>query len=556
MNSDVRPGGLNWRTQMRLERLSGSGRAAACLALGVGTALAAPPFGFLPAFLGLGCLFLLVDQAPARRRFKAAFWRTWLFGTGYFLVSLWWVSEAFLVDAEAHAWQAPFAVGFLAMGLALLWGAAGWTYQLIRPRSDFRALTFAAVFALFEWLRGHILTGLPWNLVGALWRAGGPVSQSAALFGVYGLTFVTFAIFSLTALAALPGGRRPRSVIAPALGLALLGGAYLYGSSRLDHTAPSSHGLRVRIVQANVPQANKWTLEAFKDILDRYTRLTAQSAARRPDVVIWSETAIPALISDYLAPGSWTRSQVEASLMPGQILVLGADREEEAVSGRRDYNSLFVIRREPAGLTTLSIYDKHHLVPFGEYFPIDSVAEATGLKRLVHVGDGFTPGPPSAVQRPLGLPAFAPMICYESLFPEAISDGGRRASWIVNVSNDAWFGRTSGPWQHLNLASYRAIETGLPMVRSTPTGVSALIDAFGRPVSQLGQGREGVIDADLPAPAPATVYYLIGDKLFGVVIISIIMQSIAASRLLRRAQLIRRLGWVGRYRTNPNVNGG
>ena len=195
-------------------------------------------------------------------------------------------------------------------------------------------------------------------------------------------------------------------------------------------------------------------------------------------------------------------------------------------------------------------------MPFGEYCPVDSLAEVTGLKRLVHVGDGFTPGPRSVVQRPSGLPPFAPMICYESLFPGAIEAHGERASWIVNVSNDAWFGRTSGPWQHLNLASYRAIEMGLPMVRSTPTGVSALIDAFGRPVSQLGQGVEGVIDVDLPAPAPATVYNLIGDWLFGVVISAIIMQSIGASRLLRRAQLFRRLGWVGRYRANSNVNGG
>jgi len=340
------------------------------------------------------------------------------------------------------------------------------------------------------------------------------------------------------------------------LGLVLMAGVFLFGWFRLQTISPSEHGPRVRIVQANVPQASKWTLEAFKDILDRYTRLTAQPAHQRPKIIIWSETAIPALISDYLAPGTWTRSAVEASLAPGQVLMLGADREEDTASGRKDFNSLFVIRREAVGLRTLAVYDKHHLVPFGEYFPVDALAEATGLKKLVHVGDGFTPGPPSVVQRPSGLPPFAPMICYESLFPGAISDQGRRAAWIVNVSNDAWFGRTSGPWQHLNLASYRAIETGLPMVRSTPTGISALIDAYGRPVAQLGQGVEGVIDVDLPSPARVPVYYVIGDWLLGVVIAGIIMQSVAASRVLRRAQLLLWTGWVGRVRAKPNVNDG
>jgi len=526
------------------------------LALGVVTALAAPPFGFLPGLLGIGCLFLLVDQAPARQRQKSAFWRAWLFGTGYFLVSLWWVSEAFLVDVAAHGWQAPFAVAFLAMGLALLWGAAGWVYQLIRPRGDSRTLTFAAVFALSEWLRGHILTGLPWNPLGAIWPAGGAMSQAAALFGIYGLTLVTIVIFSTIALAVLPNRRGLRGFRSPALGLVLMAGVFLFGWFRLQTISPSEHGPRVRIVQANVPQASKWTLEAFKDILDRYTRLTAQPAHQRPKIIIWSETAIPALISDYLAPGTWTRSAVEASLAPGQVLMLGADREEDTASGRKDFNSLFVIRREAVGLRTLAVYDKHHLVPFGEYFPVDALAEATGLKKLVHVGDGFTPGPPSVVQRPSGLPPFAPMICYESLFPGAISDQGRRAAWIVNVSNDAWFGRTSGPWQHLNLASYRAIETGLPMVRSTPTGISALIDAYGRPVAQLGQGVEGVIDVDLPSPARVPVYYVIGDWLLGVVIAGIIMQSVAASRVLRRAQLLLWTGWVGRVRAKPNVNDG
>lgn len=555
MRASPKAGDARWRTFPWPKRLSGVGVVALLLSLGVATALAAPPFGFLPGLAGLGGLFHLVDGVSPRRRLKAAFWRAWLFGTGYFLVSLWWVSEAFLVDAEAHAWQAPFAVALLSTGLALLWGAAGSTYQLIRPRGFGRALTFAAIFALFEWLRGHILTGLPWNPIGTLWRAGGAVSQSVAVFGIYGLTFLTLLTFCSMALAFAPKTVQRRRVVGPAIGLILLGALYTFGSVRLADAPQPASGLLIRIVQANVPQANKWTLESFKDILDRYTRLTAQASKRRPDVIVWSETAIPALISDYMAPGAWTRSEVEGSLSPGQVLILGADREDDDGSVRRDYNSLFVLRREAFGLTSLAVYDKHHLVPFGEYFPVDSLAEATGLKRLVHVGDGFTPGPPSRVQRAAGLPPFAPMICYESLFPGAVSDQGQRAAWIVNVSNDAWFGRTSGPWQHLNLASYRAIETGLPMVRSTPTGISALIDAYGRPVAQLGQSVEGVIDVNLPSPAPKTAYYVAGDWLFWVVILLVIVHSMASSQRYWRGRLGRWLGWAVSYRATPNVNG-
>lgn len=539
--------------RLRLNDIKGWPMAFLALALGSVTAFAAPPFGFLPGFFGIGGLFLLVEQTPARRGWVIAAWRAWLFGTGYFVVSLWWVSEAFLVDAEAHGWQAPFAVAFLAMGLALLWAAAGCSYRLIRSRSDFRVLTFASVFALFEWLRGHVLTGLPWNLLGAIWPAGGVVSQSASVIGVYGLTLVTLSIFATAYLVVLPHRSNSRRWLVLASGLALFLSVITFGVVRLAQATSSSPGLNVRIVQANVPQASKWTLESFKDILFRYTDLTSQPGTPVPDVVVWSETAIPALISDYMAPGTWTARAIESSLRPGQILILGADREDETPTGRKDYNSLFVLKRQVVGMKTLSVYDKHHLVPFGEYFPVDSLADAVGLKRLVHVGDGFTPGPPSEVQRPRGLPAFAPMICYESLFPGAVADRGRRAEWIVNVSNDAWFGRTSGPWQHLNLASYRAIETGLPMVRSTPTGVSALIDPYGRSVKRLEQGVEGFIDARLPSRVPVTIYYLAGDSIFWVVEMLLIMQSITASRLLRRAQLVFRWSWVGRFRANLKV---
>ena len=157
-------------------------------------------------------------------------------------------------------------------------------------------------------------------------------------------------------------------------------------------------------------------------------------------------------------------------------------------------------------LQILGRYDKHHLVPFGEYMPFDKLAALIGFKTLVHVGDGFTPGPSPVALAVPGLPSVQPLICFEGLFPSSFARTGPRPAWIANISNDAWFGETSGPWQHLNLASYRAIEEGMPVVRATPTGVSAVVDAYGRPTALLGLGKAGVIDADLPPTLGPTLY--------------------------------------------------
>ncbi len=507
--------------------------AAIALASGLAAALAHPPFGVLPGLLGFSALLWLLERAAPGRPLRSAFWRAWLFGLAYFAVSLWWISEAFMVDVAAHGWQAPFAVAGLAGGLALLWGAAAVAWRAAGQRGLAGALSFAAIFSVTEWLRGHILTGLPWNPPGAAWAAGGAVSQFASVVGIYGLTLFTLTLTSVLALSVAPGVRARWR--APVAALAALGVVWSYGAVRLAAAPTGPAGPVVRIIQANVPQTDKWDARTFSEILGRYTRLTAAPAAGPPPAyVIWSETAIPALLDDYMAPGTWTEAEVEASLKPGQTLILGADRQEPGAGRMRYFNSLFVLRRAADGFQRLAVYDKHHLVPFGEYFPVDSLAEATGLKKLVHVGDGFDAGPRSEVVRPAGAPPFAPMICYESLFPGAIQDHGRRAAWIVNVSNDAWFGRTSGPIQHLNLASFRAIETGLPMARSTPTGVSAMVDAYGRTLRRLGQGQEGFIDLPLPPAATETPYHRFGDTIFWVVIIAMFIHVMALSQSERR----------------------
>jgi apolipoprotein N-acyltransferase len=494
---------------------------AAGLALlaGAGAALAFPPFGILPGVLGYALLLALWDRAASDRRSRSAFWRGWLAGTVFFFIATWWVAEAFFVDAKDQGWMAPFAVALLASGLGLFWGAAGALYAWARPGGVGRPIVFAACFCLFEWLRGHILTGFPWDLAGETWRAGSAPSQAASLVGAYGLSWITIAACAAPALL-WPGQRRRADWLGVAAAGAMLAGLFGYGVWRLAEAPPApAPRAWVRVVQANVNQASKYDDDLFRSILDRYLALTARPAARTPDIVIWPEGAIPDAFNDYLALNTWTRQAIIQALRPGQTLLLGGYRLTGPASRPAAYNSLLALRARPGDLDLNGIYDKYRLVPFGEYLPAEGLLAPLGFKKLVHVTDGFDAGPPPRPIAPTAIPPVQPLICYESLFPGFVSHGARiggRPAWIVNISNDAWFGRTSGPWQHLNIASYRAIEEGLPMVRATPTGVSAVIDAYGRtlPGAELGQGAFGVIDAPLPPPLPPTPFSRWGDTFF------------------------------------------
>ncbi|MBX7249865.1 MAG: apolipoprotein N-acyltransferase [Caulobacteraceae bacterium] len=485
--------------------------AALALLAGLAAALAHPPFGILPGLLGFALLLWLTDRNAGPRPLRGAFWYGWLAGFAYFGLGCWWVAEAFLVD-PAQAWMAPFAASLLPAGLGLFWGAALVVYRRLRPAHVGRAVVFVGIFTLFEWLRGHILSGFPWNLPGEAWKAGGLVSQFASVAGAYGLTWLT--LFIVCALVPLvqPGPRRPAAILAGA-GAAVLAGLLAFGAVRLHGAVEAPTRTLVRVVQPDIPQEDKWTEAAFRSIVQKYLDLTAQAPrGATPSVVIWPEGALPAAANDLFAPGAWTRAAIARALRPGQVLLVGTYRVDGAPSGEVYYNSLLAFVRDGDDLKYLGVYDKHRLVPFGEFMPLDGLMEATGVKALTHVGDGFSHGPrPRPMQVP-GVPLFQPLICYESLFP-GLAEGNPRPAWIVNVSNDAWFGRTSGPLQHLNLASYRAIEQGLPIIRATPTGVSAVVDAYGRtaPGLSLRPGEHGVLDAPLPAALENTYFSKIGD---------------------------------------------
>ncbi|CAN5226171.1 apolipoprotein N-acyltransferase [soil metagenome] len=524
---DVFAGEPTWRRRFAPAGLAFAG--------GLLAAAAHPPYGFLPGVFGYALILIALDGFHSAKPRRAAFLTGWAAGTGYLLLSTIWIVEPFLIDVAEHGWQAPFAVVLVAGGIGLFWGAAALLYRLLVPDpaavGAWRVLVFVSGLGLCEWLRGHALTGFPWDLPGETFRAGSPLSQIAALGGAYGSTLLVLAVGAAPAVLAGREGERARlwTLGAAVAALATFG---VWGELRLRSAPPTPPDAPIiRAVQPDLPEPPAWTEAVLREALTRYTTLTnaPPTAARAPDIVVWPEGAIPDSFNSYLASGAAPRALVTRSLKPGQTLLVGGLRVEPGPSGGfadgRYYNTLLALRRTDADLAFAGRYDKHHLVPFGEYMPFASLLGPLGLRKLVSVSADFTPGPPP---RPLALAGgliVQPLICYEALFPGlAAGDGRTRPRLLVNVSDDAWFGRHAGPWQHLNIASYRAIEEGLPMVRATPTGVSAMIDAYGRSQGgRLAPGAMGIIDAPLPPQVAATPYVRLRDGPFWLLVLTGLM---------------------------------
>ncbi|HEY9217668.1 MAG TPA: apolipoprotein N-acyltransferase, partial [Phenylobacterium sp.] len=344
----------------------------------------------------------------------------------------------------------------------------------------------------------------------------------------------------VAAAAALLFDAAPRRTRAIPVGVALavLVGMYGYGAQRLSAAEETSDGPLIRIVQANIDQKEKWRPENLPQVFSDYVRLTTTPTAQRPQAIVWPEGALPAVFNNLVAPESPYAQGLVDALQPGQVLLMGANAATVRADGEADYfNSLVALERDDRGVAYGARYDKHTLVPFGEYLPLGELATKLGIRSLVHMPEDFTAGPPPEPLSLAGLPPVQPLICYEALFPGVTSAAARRAGkrpgWILNVSNDAWFGVTSGPLQHLNLASYRAIEEGLPMIRSTPTGVSAAIDAYGRTLQEkrLGLGRAGIIDVRLPKALEPTPFSRYGDMGFVVMLtVSVVAAGLARTR--------------------------
>ncbi|WP_137702925.1 apolipoprotein N-acyltransferase [Marimonas lutisalis] len=451
-------------------------------------ALGHAPFNLWPvALLGLSGLFAMFRVGHTAAR---AFWIGWAGGTGYFAVALFWIVEPFFVDFARHGWMAPFALVFLSGGLALFWGVAFWAAR----RAGGRPLAWIAALTLAEILRSYVLTGFPWALLGYAWAAS-PAAIYAAYIGPHGLTAAALAV--AVTLWRLLTPARLRAL--PMLGLyaLLLAAAIPLGRP----ASPPADAPVIRLVQPNAPQHQKWDPAHINGFFERQLRFTAAAPeGPAPDLVVWPETAIPWFLDNAGEP-----LRMISQAAGGTPVVLGLRR----LDGPRLYNSLVVL--DPAGQVR-ALYDKHHLVPFGEYIPMGNIAAQMGIHGLAtNEGYGYSSGPgPRLVSLP-GIGRALPLICYEAVFPQGVGAAPARPRVLLQITNDAWFGQFSGPYQHLQQARMRAIEQGLPMLRVANTGVSAMIGPRGSVSARLALGTAGYTDAALPPVLPPTPYARTGD---------------------------------------------
>lgn len=461
--------------------------------LGVIAASGLAPFGLWGATL---VALSLILWRLARAHPGAAFWHAMAAGLGWFGLGMCWIVEPFLVEPEIYGWMAPFALILMALGGALFWALPVWLAARLAPGWRGRAVAVAAALVLSDWLRGWIFTGLPWALVGHVW-AETPVAQAAAWIGAVGLSLITITMALLPVLLWRHAGRGlPGAVTGIAAAAALLGAVWAAGLARLAAPLPPDRDITLRIVQPDARQDLKWDPEWSTVFFQRLLDISAEPGPR--DLVIWPETAVNFLLED---AGEVLPAMARAA---GAPLILGIQRQE----GSRYFNSLAALA--PDGRVE-AVYDKFHLVPFGEYIPWGDALARIGIGAFAaQQGHGYSPGPGPGLMAVAGMPAFQPLICYEAIFPQHLRGLPARPGWILQATNDAWFGRFSGPYQHLAQARLRAIESGLPLIRAANTGVSAVIDARGTLRQRLPLGVAGKIDAPLPGALPETAWLRFG----------------------------------------------
>ena len=488
-----------------------------------------PPWHLVPLlWIAFSFQLLLLERCVTRAESLLV---GWCFGFGHFATGFAWIANAFYVDADLFGAFAVPAVGALSAGFAFYSGGAALALRLIPPAHEDampddralvtakRALLFAAVWSALEWLRGWFLSGFPWNPIGSVWTAWPAMIQFTALFGTLGLSFVTVLAASLFSVV-LP---RPRFALAwriaitPIAVLALIG---LGGWLRLPQgdvgTVP---GVVLRLVQPNIPQADKWRPSLREQHLMDYIRLSIPEPGRKVTHVVWGEASVAFALDQDEA-----HRRLAASVVPqGGALITGVMRAERSDRGvERIFNSLIAID-DSARVT--AVYDKVNLVPFGEFLPLRGLIP---FPKLTQGSIDFSPGTSRPALTVAGLPPFAPLICYEAAFSGDVMGAGGRPQWILNLTNDSWFGDSSGPPQHLAAAQLRAVEEGLPLIRTANTGISAAIDSYGRLLSTLGLGKRGVLDVHLPVAGTETLFAKTGQAPS----VAIILLSIAG--LLRQ----------------------
>ena len=496
---------------------------------GAVAALAMPPFGFLPALaVSLTVAVWLIDGAASGRGRLLPTLRStavigWWWGFGYFVAGLWWLGAAFLVEADEFAWALPFGVLGLPAVLAFFPAFGFALARLIWSQGAGRIFAFAFGLTVSEWLRGTLFTGFPWNTLGMALAQNAWLLQGASLVGLYGLTVLAILIAASPATLGT-GPTRARRAAAPAVALAGLAALALFGALRIPPApAASVAGVKLRIMQPNLPQDAKFNPENRDEIMRRYLTLSDRAVSPQSTGVadathlLWPESAFPFLLHRD-APAL---AQIADLLPPGTTLITGAMRADDPLPGETEYRYYHAIQVVAHDGVIVGTYDKAHLVPFGEYFPafLDSALRGLGLRQFVHGPGGFMAGEPGGRLSVPGLPPVAPAICYEAIFPGAVVGAGSKPGLILNVTNDAWFGNTPGPYQHFAQSRVRAVEEGVPLVRAANSGISAVVDPHGRVVASLALGVEGVLDSALPQAIAPPVFARYGKALVAALIL-------------------------------------
>jgi apolipoprotein N-acyltransferase len=486
--------------------------------------LAIAPFNAWPIlFLTFPTLVWLIDGAGNARwgGVIVAASTGWWFGFGYFIAGLYWIGYAFLVDAPTFGWLLPIAVIGLPAVLAIYTALGVALARLLWTRGAVRVLALGVALTATEWLRGHLFTGFPWNAFGYALTSPLALAQSASLIGLWGLTFVAIVVFASPATLTDDRNETRLPWLPLILGIAVLAGLGGWGALRL-HRTPTRlvDKVHLRIMQPNLQQDVRFNYAARREVMNRYITLSDRATApQSPGVsevthLIWPESPFPFILTreaDALA-------QIAKLLSPSTVLITGALRLAEPVNPANPaaYNSIYVIDHDGS---ILAFYDKLHLVPFGEYLPFEHFLERLGLQELTKQRGGFLAGDRRRLLEIPGAPPALPLICYEIIFPGDAVPPGERPGWIVNVTNDGWFGISTGPYQHFQQARVSAIEEGLPLVRAANTGISAVVDPLGRIIKFLPLGREGIIDSPLPRPISAPIYARVGDTPAAIIVV-------------------------------------
>lgn len=470
--------------------------------LGGMTVWGLPPYHVLPcSIVGVAGFFYLINNSD---KIKSTFFDSWLFGIGFFGFGLLWISEAFFTEGMDIEYLAPLPP--IAFGLFFgLYVCVPSCFSLFFKKGFFRLFAFSAIWCISEMLRGILFTGFPWNPIGSVLAKWPLFIQTASIWGVYGVGFFFVLFSSSIGLLKIKGEFNKKNIIIPLVVLLLF---VVFGFVRLKSSNDKMiNGLEVRLVQANIKQGIKWDKGHAEKVLMDYVHLSRSQGAEKITHVLWPETATQFVLDQ----DNFAHSMVSSALLPSSILLAGSLRVEKDENSKtlKLFNSVVAIN--DLGVN-LGYYDKNHLVPFGEYVPLARIFPF--IRRLVPGSIDFSRGVGiKTTNIPRTLPVGI-LVCYEIIFPGKVVDKNERPYWLMNATNDAWYGMSAGPYQHFVSAQFRSVEEGIPIARVANSGISGVIDAYGRVVKKTNLGERVVLDSGIPyRTKKATIYGVYGNSI-------------------------------------------